>query len=375
MITAPPAPSFPALVDLASASFGAHVLGCSNEFFAEAANLLTPTPAIFEPDRYTERGKWMDGWESRRRRSVGEDWCVIQLGVRGQLRALNLDTSHFLGNHAPLARVDACHCPDARSLDALPGPDADQWFPVLEQSALAPGSHNLFTITEARPITHLRLTITPDGGVARLRAMGRVIPSWDRQPDQAVHPDLAGGDVDLAALRNGGRALACSDMFFAPMNNLIAPGRSTYMGGGWETRRKRGPGHDWILLELGAPGSLRLIEVDTGHFHGNHAQRCSLWGVHAPGARLADLLGQDRSHGGWHEVLPPSSIAADRWQRIFAEHPLGPDRREFISELEARGPFTHVRLETFPDGGVARLRTYGQPEKPDQPDEGEGAAS
>jgi allantoicase len=349
------------------------VLGCRDEFFAEASNLLTATPAIFDPDRYTERGKWMDGWESRRRRSVngsvGEDWCVIQLGVRGQLRALNLDTSHFLGNHAPLARVDACDCSSARSLAELPELGSPQWRPVLEQSALAPGTHNLFTIVEPRPITHLRLTITPDGGVARLRALGRVIPDWDHQPDQPDHASLCATDVDLAALRNGGRALACSDMFFAPMNNLIAPGRSTYMGGGWETRRKRGPGHDWILLELGAPGSLSVVEIDTGHFHGNHAQRCSLWGVHAPGASLADLLGQDRDRGGWHEVLPPSSIAADRWARIFDERPLGPDRREFISDLEHRGPFTHVRLETFPDGGVARLRLYGRPTDLDHPEQ------
>lgn len=363
MITAPPAPLFPGLVDLASASFDAQVLGCSDEFFAEASNLITPTPAIFDPDRYTERGKWMDGWESRRRRSVGEDWCVIRLGVRGQLRALNLDTSHFLGNHAPLARVHACDLAGARSLDQLPDPDSEQWRLVLEQSSLAPGSHNLFTIEDAAPVTHLRLTITPDGGVARLRAMGRVIPSWDHQPDQATHPAISADHVDLAALRNGGRALACSDMFFAPMNNLIAPGRSTYMGGGWETRRKRGPGHDWILLELGAPGSVSVVEVDTGHFHGNHAQRCCAWGVYAPGATLADLLAQGRSHGGWHEVLPPSSIAADRWQRIFGERPLGADQREFISELEHRGPFTHVRLETLPDGGVARLRVYGDRER------------
>ncbi|MCA9683414.1 MAG: allantoicase, partial [Myxococcales bacterium] len=302
IITASPAPHFPDLVDLATASLGGRVLGCSDEFFAEADNLLAPKPAIFDPDRYTDRGKWMDGWESRRRRSVGEDWCVIRLGVRGRLRVFDVDTSHFLGNHAPLARIDACDRPDAASLDDLRESD---WTPVLDQAPLQAGSHNVFTPRESICATHLRLTITPDGGVARLRVFGDVVPGevarWDEPIDGEVGPRLQAGEVDLAALRHGGRALACSDMFFAPMNNLIAPGRSTYMGNGWETRRKRGPGHDWIVLQLAAPGSLGLIEIDTGHFHGNHAQRCSLWGVHAPGARLADLLVRDRSEGGWHE--------------------------------------------------------------------------
>jgi allantoicase len=358
MIAAPPAPHFPGLVDLASASFGARVLGCSDEFFAEAHNLLEPAPAIFDPDRYTERGKWMDGWESRRRRSVGEDWCVIRLGVRGRVRAFDVDTSHFLGNHAPLARIDVCDRPGVDSLAAIP---EDAWVPALEQAPLQAGSHNLFCALTQGPATHLRLTITPDGGVARLRVFGDAIASWDAEIDDEARTRLEPDEVDLAALRHGGRALACSDMFFAPMNNLIAPGRSTYMGGGWETRRKRGPGHDWILLQLATPGTIGLVEIDTGHFHGNHAQRCSLFGVHAPGARLADLLARDRSEGGWHEVLPPSSIPADAWRPIVRELPLGPDRREFVRLRGDAGPFTHVRLETFPDGGVARLRTYGRP--------------
>jgi allantoicase len=363
IVTASPAPAMPGLVDLAS--FGAEVLGVSDEFFAEAANLFSPAPAIFDPDRHTERGKWMDGWESRRRREPGEDWCVIHLGVRGIPRAFDVDTSHFLGNHAPLARIEICDAPASASLEELTAAKTQtkiEWVEVLEQSPLRAGSHNLFCVAGSHPATHLRLTITPDGGVARLRVFGEVLSRWDAPIDEQAAAQLEGDMVDLAALRHGGRALACSDMFFAPMNNLIAPGRSTYMGGGWETRRKRGPGHDWILLELGAPGRLGVVEVDTGHFHGNHAQRCSLWGVHAPGARLADLLARDRREGGWHEVLPASAIAPERWQRIFAERPLGPDRREFFTDLEQRGPFTHVRLETFPDGGVARLRLYGTPE-------------
>ncbi|NVB40071.1 allantoicase [Pseudenhygromyxa sp. WMMC2535] len=361
IVTASDAPSFPGLVDLASASLGGRALGCSDEFFAAAANLCKVEAAIFDPERYTERGKWMDGWESRRRRSPGEDWCVLALGVRGRVRAVDLDTSHFLGNHAPFARLEGVDMGAGEAtLEALA--DAS-WRPLLEQSPLRAGSHNCFTLAGEEAITHLRLTITPDGGVARLRAFGEVAAapsSWPAPDDVAqVQAQLDPAARDLAALRNGGRALACSDMFFAPMDNLIAPGRSTFMGGGWETRRRRGPGHDWILLRLAAPGRLDVIEVDTGHFHGNHAQRCALWGCFAPTARTTDLLVGNVSEGGWQEVLPQPA-EAPRWRRIFGEHTLGPDRREFIAALEDRGPFTHLRLETFPDGGVARLRAYGR---------------
>ena len=69
------------------------------------------------------------------------------------------------------------------------------------------------------------------------------------------------------------------------MNNLLLPGRAENMGGGWETRRKRAPGHDWILIRLGARGTINTIEVDTNHFKGNYPDRCSLEGIDAPGAR------------------------------------------------------------------------------------------
>jgi allantoicase len=151
MITASPAPTFPGLVDLASASFDAAVLGCSDEFFAQACNLLSPKPAVFDPDRYTDHGKWMDGWESRRRRTVGEDWCVIRLGVRGELQAFDVDTSHFLGNHAPLARIEACDVPSGNSLESLDSLSHVEWIEVLEQAPLQAGSHNLFVVAPPRP--------------------------------------------------------------------------------------------------------------------------------------------------------------------------------------------------------------------------------
>src|SRR3954462_4212768 len=247
----------PGLVDLAAARVGGAALIANDEFFAEKENLLKPGRGVFIADKYTDRGKWMDGWESRRRRTPGHDWCVVQLGLRGIIRQVDIDTNHFLGNHPPFASLDAVCLTNAlpKEIDAL------SWTPVLEKSPLLPGSQNLFAIASDQTWTHLRLNIFPDGGVARFRVYGVVVPDWSK-----VKP---GELVDLAAVENGGVPLACSDMFFSSMNNLIMPGRSENMGDGWETKRRRGPGFDWIILKLDGPArfgkskSTRITSKET----------------------------------------------------------------------------------------------------------------
>jgi len=327
--------TFPGLIDLACSTLGGEALATSDDFFAGMENLVKPEPAIFLPDEYTERGKWMDGWESRRKRTEGHDWCVLALGAPGRIRALDVDTSHFLGNHPPYASLEAAHVEGGQSWE-----DAD-WTEVFAQSPLRPGSQNLFAVHSDLVATHVRLHIYPDGGVARLRVYGDVEPSWVREVDEATAAHVEDGEVDLLSVRNGGLALACSDSFFGPMNNLIAPGRAANMGGGWESRRRRGPGHDWILLRLGAPGELGVLEIDTNHFKGNYPDHCTLEGVHAPGARITDLLEAE-----WQRVLGPTKLAAHE--------------RKFVRELQARGPFTHLRFAIYPDGGVSRLRCWGK---------------
>jgi allantoicase len=322
-----PQVAFNGLPDLAAASLGGKTVGTSDEFFAPASNLLQPGRGVFIEGKFTEQGKWMDGWESRRRRGPGHDFCLIQLGVAGTAVGFDIDTNHFLGNHPPFA-----------SVDGLPvGAPPDGWIPLLEPSPLRPGSQNLFAAGPAAPVSHLRLNIFPDGGVARFRAYGRVLPEWAAAP-----PEIGAGLHDLAALRNGGLALACSDAFFGPMNNLLLPGRALDMGGGWETRRRRGPGQDWILLKLGGRGTPQLIEVDTNHFKGNHPDRCAIEAIDAPGARIPELLGSQ----GWFTVLPESRLGAHQ-------------RHLFGDVLAARAPATHVRLTIIPDGGVSRLRVWG----------------
>ena len=326
----------PGLVDLASARIGGNALMANDEFFAEKENLLKPGRGIFIPDKYTDRGKWMDGWESRRRRTPGHDWCVVELGLRGVIKHVDIDTNHFLGNHPPFASLDALSMANAFPGDVA-AVAALSWAPVLPQSPLNPGSQNLFAITSDGIWTHVRLNIFPDGGVARLRIYGVVVPDWTKlKPDELV---------DLVAVENGGVPLACSDMFFSSMNNLIMPGRSENMGDGWETKRRRGPGYDWIILKLGRAGSIRKVEVDTNHFKGNYPDTCSIDACVAPDASTDQLIAADAQ---WSEILPKTKLQADT-------------RHFFEWELSSIERCTHIRLNIYPDGGVSRLRVWGTP--------------
>jgi allantoicase len=323
---------FTELPDLASARIGGRALYANDEFFAARGNLVKSEPAVFAPGKYTARGKWMDGWETRRRRTPGHDWCVLRLGLRGMVRGVDVDTSHFAGNQPERASLEACDLPGAVSRAAL---ERAAWVEVLPASPLGPGCHNRFAVTGPRPSTHVRLNIFPDGGVARLRVHGEVAVDAAR---------LRGKVVDLAALANGGVVLAASDEHFGAKHHLLLPGPPRGMADGWETRRRRGPGHDWALVRLGAEGTILSVEVDTRHFKGNYPESFSLEACHAPGVSVAALAGDGVA---WREVLPRTRL------RPHARH-------RFTRQIAARGPFTHVRLLIHPDGGIARLRIHGR---------------
>lgn len=335
MAAQPPlAAAFSGLIDLASERLGAKAMSASDEFFAEKENLLKPGRGIFIEDKYTDRGKWMDGWETRRKRTAGHDWCVIRLGLRGQIRGVDIDTNHFLGNHPAFASVEACRFDDDAFETALTSGKAE-WVDVLPRSPLNPGSQNLFAVFSDKKWTHVRLNIYPDGGVARFRVYGVVTPDWKHLETQPL--------IDLGAVEHGGLAVACSDMFFSSMNNLLMPGRGVNMGDGWETRRRRGPGHDWVIIRLGRPGRLKQVEVDTHHFKGNFPDQCSLDACYAPDAAVDSLSWPNYA---WHEVLAKAKLQADT-------------QHTFEKELKDVGPVSHVRLNIFPDGGVSRLRLLG----------------
>jgi allantoicase len=326
---------FAGLTDLAARVLGGRVLIASDDFFAEKENLLEPGRGVFIADKYTDRGKWMDGWESRRKRVPGHDWCIVKLGVRGMVHGIDIDTNHFLGNHPPLASLDGCVAAEDAAGEALR--DEAEWIEIVPPSPLKPGSQNAFAVSHRGPFTHVRLHIYPDGGVARLKVWGEPLPRA-----------TVGDALDLAAVQNGGRAVACSDMFFSPMVNLILPGKPADMGGGWETRRRRAPGNEWIIVQLCASGELDALEVDTDFFKGNYPDRCTIEGLCWPYAPVTALLPRvdhdvDR---GWVPVLRESKLTADGHHRF--------------TELLSRGPFTHLRLSIYPCGGVSRMRAFGR---------------
>jgi allantoicase len=326
------APAFVDLVDLASERLGAAAVEANDEFFGPKDNLLKPGPAVWREGVYTERGKWMDGWETRRRRDLGtHDFCVVRLGVPGIVRGVDVDTSFFRGNYPESCAIDIADAPDSsRTQD----PADVEWREILPRSPLQGDSHNFFAIEAASRAMFVRLRIFPDGGVARLRVYGTVIADWPRLAQQ--------GDVDLAAVEHGGLVVACSDMFFGSRHNLIMPGDATHMGDGWETKRRRGPGHDWTVIRLGAAGLVRRAIVDTRHFKGNAPGSCSIEGCES---------GDDRVQGA--DVV---------WRDILSRTPLQPHtRHEFEHEIADAGNVTHVRFNIYPDGGVGRLRLYGRP--------------
>ena len=323
---------FTELIDLASERLGGAVLYANDDFFAPKENLLRPSAPIFIEGKYTDLGKWMDGWESRRRRTPGFDWCIVRLGLPGIIRGVVVDTSHFKGNYPEQCSLESCEIDGLPTTEELIS-ESTQWIELLPVSNLNGDSLNPFIVTNEHRCTHLRFKIFPDGGVARLRVYGEVTPDWNRLRQ-------IGGEIDLAAVENGGVVLSCSDMFFGHRHNLIMPGRALNMSDGWETKRRRGPGHDWTIIKLGTSGHIKRLEVDTSWFKGNFPESCSLEVCDATDAPIERLQEAD-------------------WKPILSRTKLQAHTRHFFDELEEVGQASHVRFNIFPDGGVSRLRVYG----------------
>jgi allantoicase len=316
-------------IDLAQPRLGGAAIEASDEFFAPKERILNPEPAVFIPGKYDDNGKWMDGWESRRKRGEGHDHCTIRLGRPGVIKGVDIDTSHFTGNFPPAASLDACNSASD------PGHDA-HWREILAPANLKGNAHHYLPVASDEVWSHVRLNIFPDGGIARLRIFGQVHIDWSKADRKAL--------IDLSAMGNGGRAIACNDQHFGSPQNLIAPGRGANMGDGWETRRRREPGHDWAILALGHRGVIRRIEVDTAHFKGNFPDRCSIQAAKVAGGTEDSLATQAMF---WRVLLPEQKLEMDRIHR-------------FEREVVDLGPVSHVRLNIVPDGGVSRLRLFGQ---------------
>ena len=343
-------------IDLACEDVGGTVIFANDDFFAKKENLLKVEDPVFLADKYTENGKWMDGWESRRKRTPGHDHCIIRLGFPGSIQGFDVNTTFFTGNFPEYAAIEAIEVteiisPLGDTLTELNKSSAP-WITIVPKTKLQGGSHNMISVTggdhATRRWTHLRLRIFPDGGVARLRAFGEVMPDWKK----LNAPEHTSKVIDVAAAANGASVLASSDSYFGPKDNLIKPGRAENMGGGWETRRRRGAGSDWIVIRLGCTSIIEKIEIDTHHYKGNFPDSCSIEYLRYSERDLLPCDLRDRSDLIWTESLPKTKLAADR------AHEFG--SKELTSKA---APVDYIRLNIFPDGGISRLRIWGRPSK------------
>ncbi len=325
----PNAPEFTRrYMNLADPRLGAQALSASDDFFAPVARMLDPEPAVFVPGKYDDHGKWMDGWESRRKRVAGNDHAVVRLARRGVILGVDIDTSHFTGNYPPAASLQACDC------EGDPGASTE-WVEILPSVNLQGNSHHYHAINATQPFTHVRLNIYPDGGVARLRLYGQPQRDWARVSRSEL--------LDLVSVENGGYVVATNNQHFGLASNLLMPGRGVNMGDGWETRRRREPGNDWCVIALGQPGKIEKIEVDTCHFKGNYPDRCSIQAAFVTGGTETSLITQSMF---WPVLLP--------------EQPLKMDLQHYFEkEIAQLGPISHIRYNMHPDGGTSRLRLWG----------------
>lgn len=308
--------SFTELPDLASRALGGATVACNDESFCAAANLIKPERPTFTPQHFDERGQIYDGWETRRRREQGSDWVIVRLGAPGVIHGVVIDTAYFKGNYPEHASVQAA-CVQG-------SPETARWQEILPNSPLKGDAANAFEVTDEHRYTHVRLTIHPDGGVARFRVHGEPV----------LEPELAAAlPLDLAAVANGARAIDCSDEFFSAPNNLLLPGVARVTGEGWETRRRRDDGNDWVLVRLATLGRVRVAEVDTMPFKFNSPGWLRLTGHTAAGEEV--------------ELLPRTELRPDEVHRFLLP--------EDLPEV------AQVRMDVYPDGGLGRLRLYGTP--------------
>ncbi|GJQ75812.1 hypothetical protein Trydic_g17881 [Trypoxylus dichotomus] len=356
------------LTDLACQKVGGHVLFATDDWFAPAENLLKCEDPVFKPDLFTDYGKWMDGWETRRKRKPGHDWCIIKLGVSGIIKGIEVDTAFFTGNYAPKFSLQAAklttedeakfptrpieamgtECSD-ETFDQVKSLRSENWHELVPMTPLTAGyvntSRNFFKINSDKVYTHIRLNIFPDGGIARLRVYGEVLHEIDF---------FSINEIDLIAMKNGGVCQSYSNAHYGHPKNLISPGDGKNMGDGWETARRidrppilkadeknilQVPGSEWAVFKLGCIGDINMIDIDTKHFKGNYPDSAKLEGGVAVDGKIA-----------WKTILPTSKLSGHKLHR-YAN-----------GDLLSHGPFGFVRVSIMPDGGISRLRLFGKPE-------------
>jgi len=352
---------FSTSTNITTTVLGASIVSFSDEYFASASNLLTPTPPIRKPGVFVHTGAWYDGWETRRHNAKEYDWVVIKLGCVAQIDAVEVDTAYFNGNEAPLAGLDGCSLTNEEENDS--GVDKDDftgWSEILPPSNCGPSQRQAWRLSgpavQGKEFTHLRLKQYPDGGIARLRVYGTVVPP-------SLPPSVTSGKEqrpveDLAAALNGGVAIECSDQHFGGKHYLVLPGRGKDMGDGWETARSRINDHtDWVIVQLGLRGrDIEKVVVDTKDFRGNFPRgvKVEAWSTDIAKAALGTEAAPKADSREWKELVKGEQACQADHEHVFEGEQL------VVSAPPEGQVWTHVKMTIIPDGGVKRLRVFGR---------------
>ena len=310
--------------------FRSKILAFSDDFFGEVTRMLNDKDPIFIEDKYDNHGKWMDGWESKRRRDGGNDWAILKLGSAGIISKIEIDTSYFTGNFPPFFSLEGIYS------ETEPNKNSN-WKSLIAKTNLVGDCKNNFEINLKEKFNFVRLQIFPDGGVARIRLFGEVKYNWDRFNNEEI--------IELSSLKLGGSILAYNNAHYGDVSALLSEGRGKTMGDGWETRRRREPGNDWIIIKLAQKGIIEKIEIDTAHFKGNYPDRASIQAISIDkNITTKDLI---QSSENWDVILDETKLTAD-------------NIHEYEINSNSKAEATHIRLNIYPDGGVSRLRIFGK---------------
>jgi allantoicase len=316
------------LIDLAQPRLGTKVIYKTDDFFASANRIISPTEPVFKVGVFDKHGKWMDGWESRRKRTAGHDFIIIKLGKPGTIKKVDVDTSHFNGNQPAMISIEGANS-NSNKINQL------NWQPLLSKKKTKANSHHYFTVNSNKVFTHIKFNIFPDGGVARLRLYGSIAKS----------SKLKNKKINLASLLDGSSVIACNNEHFGKAENILAPGKAKNMGDGWETRRRRGKGFDWLILNSLDGKEIDKIEISTHHFKGNFPSHCSLQAAYLPNSKNSKQI--VKSSNTWKYLLKDAKLSANK-VHVFKNNLMKKDKINFI------------KINIFPDGGISRFRIYGK---------------
>ena len=317
------------LIDLAQPRLGSKVIFKTDDFFASANRIINPSPAVFKEGLFDKNGKWMDGWESRRKRTSGHDFLIIKLGKSGSINKVDVDTSHFNGNQPSMISLEGCYSKSKNIKDL-------KWKTLIGKKKTKANSHHMFKSSSKSIFTHIKLNIFPDGGVARLRLYGSISKENNKFGNKTIN---------LASLLNGASVIACNNEHFGKAENILAPGKAKNMGDGWETRRRRNKGFDWLILNPINGKKINKIEISTHHFKGNFPSHCSLQAAFVPDKKSSSSI--IKSSVKWKFLLNKVNLSANK-THVFKNILMKNDKINFI------------KINIFPDGGISRFKIFGK---------------